>query len=255
MEILSCSKLKFRYNGSAEYTLRDVTFDARPSQVVLVVGKTGSGKSTLLKLLKKEIAPAGELSGEIIINGKPQNDLSLLESTRTLAYVSQNPHTQTVTHNVSSELAFGLENLGTDSREILGKVGEMASYLGIEDIYDRPVNKLSGGQKQLCCLCSALVQSPKILLLDEPAANLDFVYEPWLMKKLQKLAHEKNIGILMSIHDVNLAANYADQLILLPLLTSPLCGKIKDILTKENLKITYGLEFECQKVNYFQSLL
>ena len=53
MEILSCSKLKFRYNGSAEYTLHDVTFDAQPSQVVLVVGKTGSGKSTLLKLLKK----------------------------------------------------------------------------------------------------------------------------------------------------------------------------------------------------------
>ena len=215
MEILSCSKLKFRYNGSAEYTLHDVTFDAQPSQVVLVVGKTGSGKSTLLKLLKKEIAPAGELSGEIKINGKPQNDLSLLESTRTLAYVSQNPHTQTVTHNVSSELAFGLENLGTDSREILGKVGEMASYLGIEDIYDRPINKLSGGQKQLCCLCSALVQSPKILLLDEPAAQLDPIGASKLFSLLVRLNSELGTTLVIAEHRPREIFPYCDKIVFL----------------------------------------
>ncbi len=75
------------------------------------------------------------------------------------------------------------------------------------------------------------------------------------MKKLAALAHQTGTGILMSIHDVNLAAAHADNLVLLPLLGTPVCGKIEDILTKENLKLTYGMEFECQKVNYFQSSL
>ena len=75
------------------------------------------------------------------------------------------------------------------------------------------------------------------------------------MKKLHSLAHENNIGILISVHDVNLAASYADNLILLPLLGAPVCGKIGDTLNKDNLKLTYGMEFECQKVNYFQSSL
>ena len=76
-----------------------------------------------------------------------------------------------------------------------------------------------------------------------------------LMKKLADLAHQKGTGILVSIHNVNLAAAYADNLILLPLLAPPFCGKIKDVLNTENLKLTYGMEFECQKVNYFQSSL
>ena len=215
MEILSCSKLKFRYNGSRNHTLHDVTFDVQPSQVVLVVGKTGSGKTTLLKLLKKEIAPAGELCGEININGKPQNELSLLESTRTLSYVSQDPHTQTVTHKVSSELAFGLENLGTNSREILGRVGEMATYLGIEDIYDRPIHNLSGGQKQLCCLCSALVQSPKILLLDEPAAQLDPIGTSKLFSLLVRLNSELGITLVIAEHRPREIFPCCDKIILL----------------------------------------
>ena len=101
MEILSCKDLKFRYNGSSKDTLSGVSFAVQPSQVVLLVGRTGSGKSTLLRLLKKEIAPVGEVSGEIKICGKAQGELSLLESTQCISYVSQNPDTQTVTHKVS----------------------------------------------------------------------------------------------------------------------------------------------------------
>ncbi len=152
MEILSCKDLSFRYNGCAAETLQGVSFDVKRGETVLVAGRTGSGKSTLLRLLKKEIAPAGELSGSIFIGGKAQSELSLLESSRTIAYVSQNPDTQTVTHKVGSELAFGLESIGTPSREILGRVGEMAAYFGIEDIYSKQIDELSGGQKQLCSL-------------------------------------------------------------------------------------------------------
>ena len=215
MEILSCKELNFAYSGSAGNTLDGVSFDVQTSQVVLVVGKTGSGKSTLLRLLKKEIAPVGEMSGEIKVNGKAQSELSLLESTQLISYVSQNPQTQTVTHNVSSELAFGLESLGIGKDEILGRVGEMAAYFGIEDIYSKRIDELSGGQKQLCCLCAALVQSPQILLLDEPAAQLDPIGTGKLFSVLRRLNSELGTTLIIAEHDLRGAFEFCDKIIVL----------------------------------------
>lgn len=215
MEILSCKELNFAYSGSAGNTLDGVSFDVQTSQVVLVVGKTGSGKSTLLRLLKKEIAPVGEMSGEIKVNGKAQSELSLLESTQLISYVSQNPQTQTVTHNVSSELAFGLESLGIGKDEILGRVGEMAAYFGIEDIYSKSIDELSGGQKQLCCLCAAVVQSPQILLLDEPAAQLDPIGTGKLFSVLRRLNSELGTTLIIAEHDLRGAFEFCDKIIVL----------------------------------------
>lgn len=215
MEILSCKELNFAYSGSAGNTLDGVSFDVQTSQVVLVVGKTGSGKSTLLRLLKKEIAPVGEMSGEIKVNGKAQSELSLLESTQLISYVSQNPQTQTVTHNVSGELSFGLESLGIGKDEILGRVGEMAAYLGIEDIYSKRIDELSGGQKQLCCLCAALVQSPQILLLDEPAAQLDPIGTGKLFSVLRRLNSELGTTLIIAEHDLRGAFEFCDKIIVL----------------------------------------
>lgn len=215
MEILSCKELNFAYSGSAGNTLDGVSFDVQTSQVVLVVGKTGSGKSTLLRLLKKEIAPVGEMSGEIKVNGKAQSELSLLESTQLISYVSQNPQTQTVTHNVSGELSFGLESLGIGKDEILGRVGEMAAYFGIEDIYSKRIDELSGGQKQLCCLCAALVQSPQILLLDEPAAQLDPIGTGKLFSVLRRLNSELGTTLIIAEHDLRGAFEFCDKIIVL----------------------------------------
>lgn len=215
MEILSCKDLSFRYNGCAAETLQGVSFDVKRGETVLVAGRTGSGKSTLLRLLKKEIAPAGELSGSIFIGGKAQSELSLLESSRTIAYVSQNPDTQTVTHKVGSELAFGLESIGTPSREILGRVGEMAAYFGIEDIYSKQIDELSGGQKQLCSLCAAIVQAPQILLLDEPAAQLDPIGTSKLFSVLRRLNSELGMTFIIAEHDPDEIFEFCDKVIML----------------------------------------
>lgn len=213
MEILSCKDLRFRYNGSSKDTLSGVSFTVQPSQVVLLVGRTGSGKSTLLRLLKKEIAPQGEFSGVINICGRAQGELSLLESTQNISYVSQNPDTQTVTHKVSAELAFALENLGTEPSEILGRVGEMATYFGIESIYSRDIDTLSGGQKQLCALCSAVVQAPKILLLDEPAAQLDPIGTSKLYSALRRLNEELGTTIIIAEHDPQEIFSFCDKVV------------------------------------------
>ncbi len=215
MEILSCKDLNFKYSGSQADTLKGISFGVQSSQVVLIVGRTGSGKSTLLRLLKKELAPAGELTGTITLCGKAQSEMTLLESTRCIGFVSQNPDTQTVTHKVSAELAFGLENLGTDSSEILGRVGEMATYFGIEDIYSRQIDELSGGQKQLCSLCAAVVQAPQILMLDEPAAQLDPIGTSKLFSALRRLNSELGTTLIIAEHDPQEIFEFCDKIIVL----------------------------------------
>lgn len=217
MEILSCKDLTFRYSGCADGqdTLKGISLSVISSQVVLVVGRTGSGKSTLLKLLKKEIAPNGVMTGSIAVGGRPQGELSLLESTQMMSYVSQNPETQTITHNVSAELSFGLESLGTNKSEILGRVGEMAAYFGIEDIYSKRIDELSGGQKQLCSLCAAVVQSPQILLLDEPAAQLDPIGTSKLYSVLRRLNSELGTTLIIAEHDPREVFEFCDKVIVL----------------------------------------
>ena len=235
--------------------LKNVSVSVPAGLLTCLCGPNGCGKSTLLSILAG--VPDQNLS---VFRTPGQIDLSKLPRKKAAQFVSF------MQQNEYSTWDFTVRELVLQGRFCHTKNGfytkadeELAvqalEELQISHLADRPVHSLSGGEFQKARIARAICQEPKFILLDEPAANLDFVYEPWLMKKLTALAHEKNTGILISIHDVNVAATYADNLILLPLLSSPICGKIKDILTKENLKLTYGMEFECQKVNYFQSLL
>ena len=118
----------------------------------------------------------------------------------------------------------------------------------------RNIHSLSGGEFQKVRLARALAQTPKFLLLDEPAANLDYVYEPHLMALLRDTAHSKNLGILAAVHDINLAARFADRIILLPPKKSVLSGTPSDIMNTDNLKYTFGVDFECREIKSFQSL-
>lgn len=201
MEIISCKQLTFTYNGSSRKTLENVDFDVQSGDIVLLAGLTGSGKSTLLRLLKKEIAPAGTLTGSITVCGRDQSEITQRESAELIAYVSQDPDTQAVTHKVSTELAFGLENLGEKPSRILSRVGEMATYFGIENIYDKLIDELSGGEKQLCSLCAAAVMSSKLLILDEPAAQLDPIGSHKLFSALRRLNSELGTTIIIAEHE------------------------------------------------------
>ena len=215
MEKLSCKDLSFRYNTNSADTLKNISFSVSGSGILLVVGKTGSGKSTLLRLMKREISPVGELKGSISILGKAQSELSPMQSACAVAYVSQNPDTQTVTHKVSSELSFALENIGTKPSQILSRVGEMATYFGIEDIYSKPIEQLSGGEKQLCCLCAAAVLSPQILILDEPAAQLDPISSGKLFSVLRRLNSELGTAIIIAEHDPSEIFDMCDSILAL----------------------------------------
>ena len=215
MEILSCKNVAFRYNESTEYALSDCTFSVKKGEKVMLCGASGSGKSTLLSLLKREVSPRGELSGEIDLIGRAATELSDRESAEKIGFVMQDPDSQTVCDKVSSELAFGLESFGTPSKEIQSRVGEMAAFFGIEPLYDRDISTLSGGQKQLVSLCSIMVTDPDILLLDEPTAQLDPVAARELLGILDRLNKEMGVTVIIAEHDPEELFDSCDKILYL----------------------------------------
>lgn len=215
MEILSCKNVAFKYNESNGYALSDCTFSVKKGEKVMLCGASGSGKSTLLRLLKREVSPRGELSGEIDLIGKAATELSDRESAEKIGFVMQDPDSQTVCDKVSSELAFGLESFGLPSKEIQSRVGEMAAFFGIEPLYDRDISTLSGGQKQLVSLCSIMVTDPDILLLDEPTAQLDPVAAKELLSILDRLNKEMGVTVIIAEHDPEELFDSCDKILYL----------------------------------------
>lgn len=215
MEILSCKNVAFKYNESTDYALSDCTFSVKKGEKIMLCGASGSGKSTLLRLLKRELSPRGELSGNITLMGKDRSELSHRESAEKIGFVMQNPDSQTVCDKVSAELAFGLESFGVKSGEIQSRVGEMAAFFGIEPLYDRDISTLSGGQKQLVALCSVMVTDPDILLLDEPTAQLDPVAARELLGILDRLNKEMGVTIIIAEHDPEELFDSCDKILYL----------------------------------------
>lgn len=215
MEILSCKNVAFKYNESTDYAISDCTFSVKKGEKIMLCGASGSGKSTLLRLLKRELSPRGELSGNITLMGKDRSELSDRESAEKIGFVMQNPDSQTVCDKVSAELAFGLESFGVKSGEIQSRVGEMAAFFGIEPLYDRNISTLSGGQKQLVALCSVMATDPDILLLDEPTAQLDPVAARELLGILDRLNKEMGVTIIIAEHDPEELFDSCDKILYL----------------------------------------
>lgn len=215
MEILSCENVAFKYNESTDYAISDCTFSVKKGEKIMLCGASGSGKSTLLRLLKRELSPRGELSGNIALMGKDRSELSDRESAEKIGFVMQNPDSQTVCDKVSAELAFGLESFGVKSGEIQSRVGEMAAFFGIEPLYDRDISTLSGGQKQLVALCSVMATDPDILLLDEPTAQLDPIAARELLGILDRLNKEMGVTIIIAEHDPEELFDSCDKILYL----------------------------------------
>ncbi|MEG2409800.1 MAG: ABC transporter ATP-binding protein, partial [Erysipelotrichaceae bacterium] len=145
MEILTISDLSFTYPESSQQVLDQCNLSVKQGEFVLLCGSSGCGKTTLLKLCKKELQPYGKKQGKIVYMGKDIETLEDCISASQIGFVFQNPAHQIVCDKVWHELAFGLENLGVDQNQIRLRVGEMASFFGLEDIFYQDCDTLSGG--------------------------------------------------------------------------------------------------------------
>ena len=215
MEILQIKDLSFRYPEAEKNALNNVSLTVKCGEFLVLCGESGCGKSTLLRLLKKELSPYGEQNGEILYNGKPLSDIDNRTAAADIGFVLQNPETQIVTDVVWHELAFGLESLGVETSVIRRRVAEMASYFGIESWLHKKTAELSGGQKQLLNLASVMAMQPKILLLDEPTAQLDPIAAANFIATLQKLNRESGLTILLVEHRLEEVFPIADRILLM----------------------------------------
>lgn len=215
MEQILFKNLTFTYPLTGKKALDGVTLGIKKGEFILLCGKSGCGKTTLLRHLKAPLAPEGKRDGEVLINGKSVFDMSTAENARTVGFVMQDPEMQIVTDKVWHELAFGLENTGEDKNEIRLRTAEMAAYFGMQNIFDKKIEELSGGQKQLLNLASVMVCHPEILLLDEPVSQLDPVAAENFISAVAKINRELGVTVVMTEHRLEEAFALADRIILM----------------------------------------
>lgn len=205
----------FSYPETETAVLKDINLTVEQGEFIVICGKSGSGKSTLLRMLKPELTPKGKQEGEILFFGKEKNLFSFRDSAENIGFILQNTQYQTVTHSVRSELAFGLENLGLDSNTIRLRIAEISAYFSLENIIDKKTDELSGGQKQLVCLASVVAMHPKVIILDEPTAQLDPIVATAFFDTTQKLCKENGITVIITEHRLENVIPIADRVIVM----------------------------------------
>lgn len=214
MEILDIQALSFEY-PDGKRALEDISFSLFPGEFALMCGSSGCGKTTLMRLLKRELAPHGHMTGQLLYCGRPMADMSDRQAAQEIGMVMQQPESQIITDRVYQELAFGLESMGIKQEELRLRVGETANYYGINTWFERSTDTLSGGQKQLLALASVTAVGPRLLLLDEPTAQLDPIAAASFIDTVYKLNREMGITVLIAEHRTEELFERADSVLLM----------------------------------------
>lgn len=215
VDFLEINHLVFKYALSTENNLRDINLKVKRGDFLLVVGNSGSGKTTLLRQLKKELWPAGMRKGELVFEGQLLSELNSIKSAQEIGMVFQNPDDQLVMDTVIQELAFSLENIGEKDENIRRRIAEIVSFFGFQEILYKSVNQLSGGQKQLVNLAAVLILQPKLLLLDEPTAQLDPIAAKEFINLLQRVHDELGVTIIINEHQLDEILPIATRMLIL----------------------------------------
>ena len=215
MESYVIDKLEFYYPGKDIPALRSISISVPQGQFVTICGFSGCGKTTLLRQLKPALAPHGRMEGQIIFEGRPLSEHDQRLQSSRIGFVMQNPDSQIVTAKVWHELAFGLESLGYDNRDIQLRVAETASFFGIHNWFDRDVNELSGGHKQLLNLASIMAMQPGVLILDEPTSQLDPVAAERFLAAVHKINQELGVTVIMAEQRLENVLPISDRVIVM----------------------------------------
>lgn len=236
--MLEIKELSFRYSKRAPLVLDKVSLCLNKGEIGVVLGRNGSGKTTLFKNILGLVKPAG---GGITFNGKNLLKVSRRERAEYIGYVPQNVEFGSLsvfdTVLMGRMPYFGLKS-GRDDEE---KTSEMLKEMGMEDLAARNVEELSGGERQKTAIARALVQEPELLIFDEPTGNLDIANEQLILKEAGRVAKEKGIGILTSLHDLNQALAIGDKFFFLK------NGKLlysggKEIVSKEIIREVFDAD-------------
>ncbi len=232
--------LEFSYTSVP--VLNDVSLSIDGSDFVSIMGPNGVGKSTLIHCINKILTPS---SGIVMLDGKDVKEITIKEMAKQVGYVPYSAN-DTFPLTVVDAVLLGRHphsKWGTLNKD-LEIVYDTLKLLGISHLAMRNFNELSAGQHQKVMLARGLVQEPEVLLLDEPTSNLDIRHQLEVTKMLKNLSVDKQILVVMISHDINIAAKFSDKVILMHQGTIFDVGTPNDVITKENLRMVYGVESE-----------
>jgi iron complex transport system ATP-binding protein len=237
--LLVIDNITIRYE--ARTVLRNISFDVHAGEVLALIGPNGVGKSTLIRTCGGTLKPIG---GRVLINGQDVQRLRVEERARLIAVVPQAVRLPEI-FNVYETVLMGrtpyLGWLGREGEQDRSAVQAALARTSTLELADRPIGELSGGEQQRVLIARALAQSARTLLLDEPTAHLDLKHQAGVLSLIGDLAHAENYAVLIALHDLNLAAQYADRVALLSNGTVAAIGTPEEVLTEENLNPAYGL--------------
>ena len=239
---MDIQNLSFSYSGSKNMGLifSDISLNIEGSQLISILGPNGVGKSTFIHCLNKILAPT---DGCVCINNMDIKNISVKQLSRYTGYV---PYTSSDNFplSVTDTILMGRHphSKWGSLDEDLRIVHESMKLIGIEDLANRNFNELSAGQHQKVMLARGLAQEPRIMFLDEPTSNLDVKYQLEITKMLRRLSREKNMLVIMISHDINIAAKYSDNIIMMHDGGIFALGKPVDVITAENIKHVYDVD-------------
>lgn len=237
--VLAIQNLNFSYNQKV--ILKGICFSVFPGEFVSIIGPNGCGKTTLIKTILRSVVPQ---TGSIRILGRKVSTLSSKVLARQLAVVMQtiDPAAMTVKDYVLlGRLPFFERYQFFESQKDLAIAQRYMELAGVAHLAEARINEISGGERQLAAIARALTQEPSLLVLDEPTAHLDITHQVRVLNLVNTLKRQLSLTILMVLHDLNLAAEYSDRLVLLDRHNGRIfkAGTPEQVLTKDSIQAVY----------------
>jgi iron complex transport system ATP-binding protein len=248
--MLKLHQLNFGYNGQP--ILHNISLEIKPGQMVALLGANGVGKSTLLRVMNGTLKP---WDGRVELNGQDLQRLSMQQTARQIALVEQ------VSKLAWPYTVLQILKLGRFPHRgwfapynphDLAVVEQVLRQTDLWELRQRPLNKLSAGERQRVLVARALVQQPKILLLDEPSSNLDIQHQLKLLEFVRSLALEQKLAVVIAIHDLAMAARYCPRLVVLHRGRIHADGPTEAVLNPNLLQEVFGVQAQLYRDPFHQ---
>jgi iron complex transport system ATP-binding protein len=238
MNKLEIKDISLSYNHAP--VVRDISFQLRQGELVGLIGPNGCGKTSIIKALSRVLSLR---SGQVILDGKDLHRYSHGDLARVIGVVPQSPNLPEAFTVTEVVLLGRYPHLGwfrTESAKDMEIVWQAMEKTGVTVFAERRVSELSGGERQRVTIARVLAQEPQAVLLDEPTANLDISHQIEVLDLMRCLCRENKMAVLIALHDLNLATQYCDRLILMKKGQIYAEGTPQEVITSANIREVYG---------------
>jgi energy-coupling factor transporter ATPase len=239
LAVIETKDVTYTYPGATRPSIKNVSITINKGDFVILTGPSGCGKTTLCRCFNGLVPHfySGTLKGSITVAGLNVANHKIYQLARHVGLVFQNPENQLFALSVEKDVAFGLENFAIPRDEMRKRVDWALQITGISELGERPPHELSGGQQQRVAIASVLAMQPDLMILDEPTSFLDPLGAEKIFDVLHELNEKLGITIILVEHRLDLAAKYANHVIVMDKGTVTLTGTPKEIFTSEKARL------------------